>query len=859
MVGRLVRRGIDAASGFDFPVPIFLQNRGRAALPIEPRATPVRPLIEEDATPGILRWSSDAPPRDARALEREAFQEWEGRGGFSMQAEQDAMLRAGGYDAPLARLAPEQTEGTFASALIEANPEIAAALLVQRFNAVQNLDQLGQTARILKRLVDLQTTAGRETGRTASRASTGSKVGPGEASGVVSRESLGVSKESIDEARFAMISALRRMNIDVNDLSGEQQKLIRPLLPGQFSEAVAGETGAARLAPAVKQNIISRTGSAKSILDLEQVRTDLSKLRAQGEINDWDYRTLNAQIENRHSGLVYDLAGGGPTGLVPDLRGGYQTARPMGVELVATDLSGVNKVGRFAEAIATSRSEDELAAVRALWTDEGFDPEIVQLFSTLENRQAYRVTTSAEKFANMQYEFGWARKADRTGRTVSAAGEQNTIGVGEAPRGVPIAIREIAGIGNVDVAGVPLRGVEPGGLPRPTGITDDVIKERPPLSFMKEQKGKQRYQPMTLRQPIRRAALRGLETEGEETARLRTPDAETRMRYQQSEDDYLDYALNPETGSIWKIKTEAEFGDWANRLEAAEDSGRYSENAIMMMREALEDMYIAGSRGPLWTAVPQAPVKELGAAVEQIPFGSYSSPEVRLLDSSPQYKGFAGRAKALAEEANTTIYVGSVTDTNIERAIAQHLDEFDLYYKTDLHRLGHTSSQIDTVVEEVVGQLNNAAARTGQPVTINGTGNSIDRLKGTQQEANNYASRILEAILNHPDRRFEIGQVVSGGQTGYEIAFANAARRLGLPVRIDPAVTQSGRPMVHEAKRLKKRPNITQEQWKAMSVSERKSKYGTADWNAFDFDGLKTFRNLDEYMEYMGLNADPFA
>jgi hypothetical protein len=654
-----------------------------------------------------------------------------------------------------------------------------------------------------------------------------------------------------------MISALRRMNIDVNDLSGEQQKMIRTLLPGEFSEALAGETGAARLSPAVKQNIISRTGSSKSIFDLEQVRTDLIKLKSENKINDFDYRTLSAQIEARHSGLVYDLAGGGPTGLVPDLRGGYQTARPMGVEIVATDLTGVNKVARFADAIATSRSEDELAAVRALWTDEGFDPEVVQLLSTLENRQAYRVSTSAEKFANMQYEFGWARKADRTGRTVSAAGEQNTIGVGEAPRGVPIAIREIAGIGSVDVAGVPLRGVPPGGRPRPSGITDDVIRETPQRK--QDPQGKIKYQPWTLRQPIRTAALRGLETEAEEAARLRIPDTETRMRYQQSEDDYFEYALDPERGSIWKIKTEAEFGDWTNRLEAAEDSGRYSEGLINQMREALEDMYIAGSRGPLWTAVPQTPVKELGSAVEQIPFGSYSSPEVRLLDSSQQYKGFAGRAKSLAEESNTTIYVGSVTDTNIERAIVQHLDEFELYYKTDLHRLGHTSSQIDTVVEEVIDQLNNAAARTGQPVTINGTGNSIDRLEGTQQEANNYASRILEAILNHPDRRFEIGQVVSGGQTGYEIAFANAARRLGLPVRIDPAVTQSGRPMVYEAKRLGKRPNITQEQWKAMSVAERKSKYGTADWNAFDFDGLKTFRNLEEYMEYMGLNVDPFA
>lgn len=878
MVARFIRRGFGAASGFDFPTPPWLRGQGRAAPPDAPRATPVRPPLEDPTAPAGLRWSSDQPV-DPRALERDAFREWEARGGFSMQDEADAMFRAGGYMAPVQRIDPD-----FVSDL---NPDLAAAMLVQRFNAVTNLDQLGKATKVLQSLVQSQTRSAGDAGRAGGRASLGRAVRGKEDSGVAAGETLDIDPQFIDDARHAMVAALRRMNIDFDQLSGEQQKLIRPLLPSE-NVAEAGATGAARLAPAMKQNILSRTASSRNVLELEQVRADVMKMKTAGQINEFDYKNLMAGIESRHSGLVYDLAGGARSGMARDVRGGLQTSRPMGIELVSGDLTGANRLARYADAIATARTEDELSAIRTLWADEGFGDDVVSFLTRLERSQTYRISTNVEMFANMQREFGWARTSGRTGRAVDAkTGEQLTIDVGGeyAARGVPIAIREIAGIGEVDIAGMPVRmGKGPstenlealkrlsestdielslrrgipglaGGEPKPTGITDDIIRETP-LRQGKEE-GKAMYQRMTLRQPLRRYA-EGLETDVEEAARLRQRAAEDpRVRYQDAEDDYLEYALHPEYGSIWKIRTEQEFGDWLNRLQAAEDSQRYSESAIMQMREALEDMFIAASRGPLWKTVDTTPVAALGKPVDPVPFGSYSQAEILPMpQTSP---GFASRTKALAEESSVTISIGSRTNTNAERAIAEHLEQFDLFYKTDMFRLGHLSGQMDIVIDDIVDHLNTVAARTDGSVIINGTGNALDVLQGSQQQANNYASRILERILNHPGRNFQVAQVVSGGDTGYDIAFAHAARRLGIPVRVQPAVTKTGKPMVHTTRQLKQRPNITKEEWQKMSVRERKEKYGTANYDAFDFDGMKYFKDMDEYIRYMGLATDPFA
>jgi hypothetical protein len=116
---------------------------------------------------------------------------------------------------------------------------------------------------------------------------------------------------------------------------------------------------------------------------------------------------------------------------------------------------------------------------------------------------------------------------------------------------------------------------------------------------------------------------------------------------------------------------------------------------------------------------------------------------------------------------------------------------------TSYQRLNHMDSNLDDVVASMVTDLNAVAVREGRPVVINGAGNGLGRIK-TQDEADAYARHIIDRIMSHPDRQFEIARVVTGGQNGYDVAFAKAAKAYGIDVKINPAYTSRGSIMLQE-------------------------------------------------------------
>jgi hypothetical protein len=116
---------------------------------------------------------------------------------------------------------------------------------------------------------------------------------------------------------------------------------------------------------------------------------------------------------------------------------------------------------------------------------------------------------------------------------------------------------------------------------------------------------------------------------------------------------------------------------------------------------------------------------------------------------------------------------------------------------TELEQIDHLSANINNHVDSVVAKLNNVAATQNRPVVINGAGNGLARLK-SQDEADAFARHVIERIVNHPNRGFEINYVVTGGQNGYDIAFAKAAKLYGIPTKINPPYTSNGSIMVQD-------------------------------------------------------------
>lgn len=89
------------------------------------------------------------------------------------------------------------------------------------------------------------------------------------------------------------------------------------------------------------------------------------------------------------------------------------------------------------------------------------------------------------------------------------------------------------------------------------------------------------------------------------------------------------------------------------------------------------------------------------------------------------------------------------------------------------------------IATHIVEQLN----AQGKPeVVVNFAGNGLSNLGGrTQEDANAWVRKVMEAVVNHPALQTKIVGVRSGGQTGIDIAAVKAARELGIPSLIHGA------------------------------------------------------------------------
>ena len=112
----------------------------------------------------------------------------------------------------------------------------------------------------------------------------------------------------------------------------------------------------------------------------------------------------------------------------------------------------------------------------------------------------------------------------------------------------------------------------------------------------------------------------------------------------------------------------------------------------------------------------------------------------------------------------------------------------------------HQAVDFEHHVGRVVALLNAVTAVKRSPVTVNGAGNGVYTLASkSQAEADVFAYSLLSSILRHPDKKFDIGLVRSGGQTGYDVAFIKAALILGIPAHIHAARSRQGGILIRRA------------------------------------------------------------
>jgi hypothetical protein len=146
--------------------------------------------------------------------------------------------------------------------------------------------------------------------------------------------------------------------------------------------------------------------------------------------------------------------------------------------------------------------------------------------------------------------------------------------------------------------------------------------------------------------------------------------------------------------------------------------------------------------------------------------------------------GYRQRTIRNATESDVTVSVSRDRMTDGEKLTRSSVARA----RKPMVEMDHESATFEADVENLVNRLNQvSAAKNNEPIVINAAGNGVHTLRVNQDVADLYAMRIFDAVLNSPNRQFEIAQVRSGGQTGYDIAFIKAALANDIPVKIHAA------------------------------------------------------------------------
>lgn len=166
------------------------------------------------------------------------------------------------------------------------------------------------------------------------------------------------------------------------------------------------------------------------------------------------------------------------------------------------------------------------------------------------------------------------------------------------------------------------------------------------------------------------------------------------------------------------------------------------------------------------------------------------------LELSPM-SGYEERTRENVRQADVTLAIAKNFSTAGERLTYRCAKNCNKPIVKVIHKSKDLSWHMGLVF--FVKAMNMAYEKNRRPLVLNGAGNGIYTLGEPQSEADAFALSFLRSALENPDRNFEIAEVRSGGQTGYDVAIVKAAISLGIPARIHCARSLSGHYMIRDA------------------------------------------------------------
>ena len=164
------------------------------------------------------------------------------------------------------------------------------------------------------------------------------------------------------------------------------------------------------------------------------------------------------------------------------------------------------------------------------------------------------------------------------------------------------------------------------------------------------------------------------------------------------------------------------------------------------------------------------------------------------LELSP-VAGYAERTRVNIRESDMTLAIAKDFSTAGERLTYRCARNCN----KPIVKVPHKTKDFDYWVGAFVIIMNRAYEKIHKPLVLNGAGNGIYTLGEPQWEADAFALSFLRSALENPEKRFEIGEVRSGGQTGYDVAIVKASISLGIPARIHCARSMGRGYMIRDA------------------------------------------------------------
>lgn len=619
--------------------------------------------------------------------------------------------------------------------------------------------------------------------------------------------------------------------------------------------SAAAESAEAAVKPSVREvraRLVERTRNLKSARAINRFYDDVKAAVEAGDLNRFDAEELRKNAEMANTRIVREIFGARtfPTGV----QIARQVSESGGQRVAGLSVSN-DPVEAMYAAVITSRSREELMQVRDFYNKMGFETEEIATLNNALARQLARLElddTQLQSFFGYT-EWAYTPKGRIERHTPGVRGMERFSEVPQETQ-LPIGIRSVirgenirnkmintmrrrkmwesdaaaAERGNLRVPG--FEGFDPkaararwDSIQRQIadmeeygigsrGDIENMRAERDEVGRMLNlyEEAATRSYGQSLSQKIddalyeddaRRLEVEPLEgvtsrdkyvdeSESDFLLRMLGKDDQGRVRGTVQRDaSGMVIGGRPRTGQIQMAIRPEDFDNLEIALESSISGNRISEAFANQIMDALDRQRLSVEGSAVWRGRPETLDPTPFRGIE--PANPQDVGPVAITPKGQGAQDYESRTRFNVETSDVTISVANYFDSGGEFLTRNYAGLADKEFLTSYV----FSPEMADDVDHIVSRLNDIYLNLGdKPLVINGAGNSITNMPpGVKQgDVNAYIYRLLEAIISHPERQFEILGIKTGGQSGADIAWVHAARQLGMPSRISPAYGQYG-------------------------------------------------------------------